>query len=344
MLTLNEIKEQYQSMGKSKEYLSQFVISIKSVLEENKDGIVIFLGCGSSYSLAKSCAQITMAGLGRVSLAIPAGEVLIHSGRFKDIYDNAVVVAITRSGETSEIIRAVEAIKNNNSNVKVVSMTCKVGTPIGSLSNVALEMPWAFDNSVCQTRTVSCLYFAWLYIIAELANDKDILSGLESVIGDGEKYLAQWEDKLKEIALLPWDHVVVLGDAEIGGICEEGSLAFKEICQLPSNYHHVLDLRHGPMVLIGKDTLVIMPLSSGSIELQKALLEDVKKKGATVIAYTNEEMPLDGVYNIYFGEALSYPVMGLPFILINQLVAYYKSIETGTNPDKPDGLAPWIQL
>lgn len=34
------------------------------------------------------------------------------------------------------------------------------------------------------------------------------------------------------------------GDAELCGICEEGALTFKEICQVDSNYYHLLDARH----------------------------------------------------------------------------------------------------
>jgi fructoselysine-6-P-deglycase FrlB-like protein len=259
------------------------------------------------------------------------------------MFKDAIVVAISRSGETSEILRALDAIKKY-ANIHVLGITCKENAPLGALSDVVLELPWAFDNSVCQTRTVSCLYFSWVYIVGKLSGDAGILADLQKVIDGGDAYLAQWEEKFKALAEKPWDHAVVLGDAEIGGVCEEGALAFKEICQLPSNFYHVLDVRHGPMVMIGEKTLVILPLSDHSKELQLALLEDVKKKGATIIAYTNKDEQLDGVMNVSFGQDLCYPVMALPVILIAQLVSYYKSLVTGTDPDNPTGLTAWIKL
>lgn len=343
MLTQQEIREQYTSMGQTKEYLSGHIDAIKKILDNNPESNLIFLGCGSSYSIAKSYAQNTMTGLKRVGLAMAAGDVLIHGDRYQAVFKNAIVVAISRSGETTEIIQAVAKIRNI-CKIQVISIVCKDNSAAGKISDLTLTMPWAFDNSVCQTRTVSCLYFAWLYIVGRLSENQTQLAELQLVIDHGDEYIKQWEAELEKMAALPWTHVVVLGDAELGGVCEEGSLTFKEICQLPSNYYHMLDSRHGPMVMIGKETLVIMPISDHSPELQKALLEDLKGKGAVVIAYTNEAMELDGICNIYFGKKLSYPVMGLPFLAINQLVSCFKSGETGVDPDQPDGLSPWIRL
>lgn len=343
MITLKEIKEQYHSMQKTQDYLSNHIDQLQTLLNDKPNSPLIFLGCGSSYSIGEACAQNTITGLGRLAASKTAGEVLIHAERYRTLFENAILVVITRSGETSEILRALDVIKKMTS-VKVVSLTCKKGSPLGKQSDIVLEMPWAFDNSVCQTRSVSCLYFSWVYIINKLTNNQAVLSDLQKVIDSGDAYLNQWEDQLKEIAQGSWNHVVVLGDAEIAGVCEEGALAFKEICQLPSNFYHLLDVRHGPMVLIGKDTLVIVPLSEHSAGLQHGLLRDILKKGATVITYTNQETPMDNVLNVYFGQDLSYPVMGLPLILIAQLVSYYKSIVTGTDPDHPTGLSAWIEL
>jgi fructoselysine-6-P-deglycase FrlB-like protein len=343
MLTLQEIKEQYCSMQKTEEYLFEKVEQVQILLNERPNRTIVFLGSGSSYSIGAACAQNTITGLGRLAVALTAGDVLINGERYKALFENAIIVAITRSGETSEILRALDALTKMYK-VQVISLICTEGSPLSKISDVALEMPWAFDNSVCQTRAVSCLYFSWISMIAQMTDNQTQKADLQKVISGGDAYIKRIEEPIKELAKLPWDHVVVLGDAEIAGVCEEGALAFKEICQLPSNFYHVLDVRHGPMVLIGEKTLVIMPLSDYSPELQRSLLEDIKEKGATVIVYTNQATELNGAINLYFGEELCYPVMGLPVIVIAQLISYYKSLITGTDPDNPTGLAAWIEL
>ena len=53
----------------------------------------------------------------------------------------------------------------------------------------------------------------------------------------------------QEVAQEEWESVVVLADSELDGIASEAAIAFVEIPQVHANYYHVLDVRHGPMVL-----------------------------------------------------------------------------------------------
>ena len=139
-------------------------------------------------------------------------------------------------------------------------------------------------------------------------------------------------------------HAVVLADAEIEGLAEEGALVFKEVCQLPSSYHHLLDVRHGPMVLIGNQTLVIAAPGKSS-ELERDLLRDAKAKGAFVVAFTDTATELEqGVMYSFFGQSLTHIAKGIPLIVLCQMIAYFKSLKTGADPDKPTGLDPWISL
>jgi len=205
-------------------------------------------------------------------------------------------------------------------------------------------MPWAFDHSVCQTRTVSCLYLFFLYCVANLAGDEKLTADLRAVVAGGPAFISDNEAALEAVALGDWTHAVVLGDAELAGLCEEGALVFKEICQVPSNYYHLLDVRHGPMVLIGEGTIVIAVISNVQNRLELDVLSDLVAKGATVVAYSDEPLMAPGVLSIAFGRRLEHPARGLPAIAVCQLMGFYKSRQTGADPDKPEGLSPWITL
>ena len=41
---------------------------------------------------------------------------------------------------------------------------------------------------------------------------------------------------------------------------------------------------------------------------------------------------------------VDYTVRGIYFIILNQLLSYYKAIKRGINPDQPEGLDAWINL
>ena len=339
-LTYKEICDTFNALQKTARYLEEKWGYIEAFLS-GKDRLV-FVGCGSSYYLARSMAIISSTA-GTPALAMAAGDILLHAGRYKKIFDGAAVISISRSGRTSELIMALDAIKDQGCNISVASLICADDTPLGAKSDALLSTPWAFDESVCQTRCVTNFYFMAVYIAAKMTGDKAALADLQKTIDNGPAYLDRAQAFARELSEKPWTHAVVLADGELEGLAEEGALAFKEICQLPSNYHHLLDVRHGPMVLIGKDTLVLIALGSNN-KLEHDLLRDVRGKGAVIAAFTDIDIRLDDACAISFGQPLPFAAMGIPFILLCQMISYYKSKATGADPDKPDGLDAWISL
>jgi len=340
-ITYKEMHDTFNALEKTATYLEKMWEDIKAFLKGKSR--FVFVGCGSSYSNAKSYAMMCSMGAGKPAMALAAGDILLHAERYKKVVDGAVVVFISRSGRTSELILALDALKALNLDFSILSIISADDTPLGEKSDFVLSTPWAFDESVCQTRCVTNAYFLAAYIAAKATGDEATLTDLQHMIAVGPEYMAKAEALAKELAVQQWTHAVVLADAELEGIAEEGSLVFKEVCQLPSSYHHVLDVRHGPMVLIGKETLVLVALGTEN-ELELNLLKDAKAKGATVIAFSDVAAELEGVRFSSFGKPLTHIAKGIPFIILCQMIAYYKSKETGADPDKPTGLDPWISL
>jgi len=342
-LTYKEMHDTFNALEKTANYIETRWADIASFFKSKNR--FVFIGCGSSYSNAKSFAMICNMHTGVPATALAAGDILLHTERYKKCIDGAGVVFISRSGRTSELIKVLDAMKAQNFNIKVASFVCADDTPLGEKSDLVLSTPWAFDESVCQTRCVTNAYFMAAYIAAKITDNNSVLTDLRLMITEGPAYMEKAETLAKELAVKPWTHAVVLADAELEGIAEEGSLVFKEVCQLPSSYYHLLDVRHGPMVLIGNETLVIVALGT-SCELEINLLNDIKAKGANVIAFTDDtDLPADlTVVVSRFDKKLSHIAKGIPVIILCQMIAYYKSKETGADPDKPTGLDAWISL
>lgn len=337
-ITYQEIKSQYEALNHTAKYVDEHMEELKPYITNKK--LLAFVGCGSSYSIAKSMAMTAnMFSMNAVALA--GGDVLIHAQAYKTMLNDGVIVIVSRSGSTSELMLMVEALKQAGCQFSVVSVACTEGSQLAKISQYCLEMPWAFDNSVCQTRTVSCLYFSVMYALHKLAGLDETL---KTAINGGEAFMNAHEPVLKEIGQKNWKSAVVLADAQLLGIAEEGALAYKEICQVPSNFYHMLDSRHGPMVLVDQDTLVVIALSDPANQYERALVEDVVKKGATAVVYSDMGANIPNTTDISFGSQLNHGARGIPFILINQLIAYYKSGVTGADPDKPSGLDAWIKL
>lgn len=336
-----EIHTQYDALNQTRWFVDE---QIEKITDLVASAPLVYIGSGSSYTIACSAALMARLRLGRPAIAIAAGDLLLHMDTYRPVLQDCVLVALSRSGETSEVVHSIDAMRAAGIRFRVLGVSCTASSTLSGQSDLKLDMPWAFDESVCQTRTVSCLFFFCSYMTAKLACDEALIRDLVKAIEGGPGYMRRIEPVLEEVARLPWTHAVVLGDAELSGLCEEGALAFKEICQLPSNYYHLLDVRHGPMVLVGPETLVIAVFSSNDSELELALVRDALKKGAMVVVYSDLPLNLPGAVAISFGEALMPPARGIPAIAVCQLISYHKSFLTGANPDKPDGLSPWIKL
>lgn len=337
-LTYNEILDTFNALKKTAVYIENIWKNIEAFFMDCKR--FVFIGCGSSYSLAKSMSVMTFMNTGFQSSAMAAGDILLNAGRYEKCFRNAVIVCVSRSGRTSEMLMALEELKSRGCTFKVLSLVCADDTPLAEKSNFTLSMPWAFDNSVCQTRCVTNFYFAAVYIISKLTGNQTVLNDLEHIVNNGPEFIKTAESLSEELSVHPWTHCVVLADAELEGLAEEAALAFKEICQLPSNYYHLMDLRHGPMVLLGEKTLVLAVLGSKN-DLELKLIQDIKNKNSEIITFS--DLPMEQL-SISYGHSLSYISCGIPFIILCQMIAYKKSLQTGADPDKPSGLEAWIKL
>lgn len=342
-LTEKEIFGQYEALRQTFDYLNNKEESIRELVAHHDRKSLTFIGCGSSYCLCVSGAKSTTLRSGLSANAIAAGDLLINFDQYRDLLKDTVIVAPSRSGGTSEVILAVKKAKAEG--VPVIGITAKSDSQLGELADLNLELPWAFDESVCQTRTVTNLYAANLLLIAIIAGDEFLINEIGQAISGGDAFMSKYIDLAREIAQHDWENAVVLADSELEGIAAEAAIALTEIPLVHANYYHVLDVRHGPMVLIDNQTLVIAVLSPAESTLQKKLVEDLRGKGARVLTISQEgQGPWNADWEVYTPVYKNIGVMGIPFIFIPQVIGLYKALSKGLNPDLPPGLEPMIDL
>ena len=343
-LTEREIFAQYEALAKTYDAMASSRGRLEAFLKKSGRGKIIFTGCGSGYSLAKSAAAIARVRLDASVYAFAAGDLLLNYEAYARLLKDAVLVVLSRSGSTSEVVMLLEKARRGLG-VPCLSVCAKEKTPLAALSDEVVEIPWAFDESVCQTRCVSNLYLAGAMLAGFLAEDAALLESLANVVGRGDAYMREHCGALQSLADREWGKVVVLADGELEGIAEEGALAFTEIALMPSSYYHLLDVRHGPMVLVDGGTLVIAALTPGGAGLQDALLQDIKKRGATLVVFSDRASAAPHAdYSVNVPPEKSFAAQGIPFVFLAQALSLFKALHNGVDPDKPAGLAPWIKL
>ena len=344
-LTYKEMKNQYQALQKTYEYIIAQKEEIKEFFKKHSPKSMTYIGCGSGFCLCQSGELTAKTRLGIPATALPAGDIMLNYSSYKEVLKGTMIITPSRSGSTSEVIKAIENIKLYMSG-PVFAISCVKDSLLSKIADYVLELPWAYDESVCQTRSVTNLYTANLILVAILAGDTKLLENIQTAIKLGEDFMDKYEEPIKNAVSGNWINTVILADGEMQGIASEGAMAFTEIAQVHTNYYHLLDSRHGPMVLIDKDTLVVAALSSNGVKYQKDLISDIIKRGSTVITYAdNSSEAIEGVsLHVCSEHGLDPAVCGIPFIFIIQIAALTKAKQKGLNPDDPSGLVAWVKL
>lgn len=343
-LTEKEILDTPRALKRTCRYFEERSAEHKNFFARNPQRKFAFLGCGSSYMLAKGAAALFASLPDTAAVAVPAGDYLLAPRDWREALQGAIVVTLSRSGRTSELVLAVREIRRTLG-CPVVSISARQRNELTPLSEQEIVLDWCYDESVCQTRTVTNFYAATLLLAAAYIGDPSIADAVHIAADGCGAFQENNRAALERLALLPWNSVVVLADGPLCGIAEEGALAFTEISMLCGRYFHVLDYRHGPIVIGGKDTLTVMVLRPEEEKLQKSMVEDVLAKGGPVVTVSGRpENTWGGAENFHIEGLENFAAWGIPFIYICQMLALLKAMALGGNPDAPQGLDPYITL
>lgn len=342
-LTEKEILDTPNALKQTYSYVCEKSEEIKAFFEKNNRKFTFF-GCGSSYMLSKSAAALFASYENTSAAAIAAGEYIVDPDFWKETVRDSIVVTISRSGKTSEMVKAVKHIKETLG-CNVISISMKDNNDIMPMSQLNITLDWCYDNSVCQTRTVTNLYTAILLLASYYANDEALRLSVKAACETNEKFMAENRETLEKIASLDWEDVTVLADGPVRGIAEEGALAFTEIAMLTGRYFPMLDYRHGPVVISNEKSLTIMLINPAEDSLQKDMVADVISHGGPVVVVSKHK---DNIYgataHIQIDGIEKFAAWGIPFIYISQMTSLIKSVNMGGNPDAPKGLDAFIIL
>jgi len=216
---------------------------------------VAAIGCGTSLYIAQAYAAVREAGGHGETDPFPASE--IPSGRAYD-----AVLAISRSGTTTEVLDAVADAERRTRTVAVSAVT---GSPLAQAVSRAVLLPFADERSVVQTRFATA---ALVVLRAHLGTDP----------GDAAAAAARILDEPLPVEPDAYERFHCLGRGWTVGLASEAALKLREAARAWSEAYPAMEYRHGPIALADEQTLVV---AIGDIDA--ALLADVRATGATVL-------------------------------------------------------------
>lgn len=312
---------------------------LQSWLENGAFDNIIVTGCGSTYYLALTAARL-LRQAGCHALACPAAELLLHSDNICIPSQRYLLLCISRSGTTTETLRAQEHFKAKVRG-PVATVTCDSGSPLASESELVISIDAAQEASVAQTRSFSSMAVVIQLMAAHLAGyNLDDSHPLPDVCRGLLESHADLARSLGENSAI--EKFFFLGSDALYGIACEAMLKMKEMSLAYSEAYHTLEFRHGPMSMVGEDSLVIGLISPGAARQEIRVLDEMAEMGARVLAIGQAPANLHDKIILPADLSLwSTPVLYLPVL---QLLAYHRAIYNGCDPDKPQNLSAVISL
>jgi fructoselysine-6-P-deglycase FrlB-like protein len=190
---------------------------------------IAVVGCGTSWFMAQSYAALReTAGLG-ITDSFAASEAFVDR-------DYDAIVAITRSGTTTEVLELLDGIRASGSRARTVGIVGDPETPLVDLVDDVVKLPFADEKSVVQTRFATT---ALAFVRASLGEN------LDTAIADAA---AAVDEELPE-TLVSAEQYSFLGTNWTVGLAHEAALKMREASQSWTESYPAKEYRHGPIAI-----------------------------------------------------------------------------------------------
>lgn len=337
--TLKEIHEQpiivekvgVQNLDKIKEFCN--------ILRNSKT--VFITGSGTSYHCALIAKHI-LSNFAKIHAETVVSSEFQYS--LGGIDSTSVLLALSQSGETADVLQAVNAAKGMGA--KVLSI---VNVPTSSLARISdsfLTIECGPEIGVAATKSFTAQLSLTFMIVDTLcngylgfkANKQFLVSALHEALAA--------ENKIHSIAgkLRDARDIYVLGRSIHYPIALEGALKIKELSYIHLEGIAAGELKHGPLALIdGNSYAIIINPNDTTSDNNIASAHEIKARGATIIGISNTP---NEVYDIFIKIPfvkcnIIYPIIE---VLPLQILAYYLSLVKNVDPDYPRNLAKSVTV
>ena len=335
--TLKEIKEQPKIIHST---LSQNKLILEKVAEELSNANNIYItAAGTSYHSCLIMKQLIATFLRKPSEAIISSEFSYHADLLND---NDVLLTISQSGETADVLSAVQEAKLRNT--KIISLVNAPGSSLIRESDISIPLNCGPEIGVAATKSFTSQLAIMYLIVLTMARDminSDVLFDLEDLMGK----IIDLDDQLKKLALdlKSCDDFYFIGRGLHYPISLEGALKLKELSYVPAEGFPAGELKHGTLALVEEKTpvFVINP-SDDSYTNTLNNAAEMKARGATIIGVS--DLP-NQLYDIHIplpkAQSLLYPIIE---VIPLQFFAYHMAVVKQRNPDFPRNLAKSVTV
>ncbi len=302
---------------------------------------VVIIACGTSRHAALVGRYLFSNLTGIFCEVVMAAEFEYFSN---SVDRNTVVIAISQSGETADVLAGVKMAKSQGA--RVISMVNVPGSSLARMSDRLMYLNCGPEVSVAATKSFIAQLVLFYLLTYTMLNQTE----------KARKMLREIANQIKENMLTNGTEIRCLGEqlADTSvfyflarginfAIALEGALKMKEVSYIHAEGMPAAELKHGTLALIDKDTpvLAICPVDNTYSDTISNAME-TKSRGAFVIGLSDQNNEIFDMWiKIPKVDEVFYPLVTMVPL---QLLAYYAAIGRGKDPDRPRNLAKSVTV
>ena len=302
---------------------------------------VVITACGTSRYAALVGRYLFSEVANKFCDVVMASEFHYFS---ESVDKNTLVIAVSQSGETADVIEGVKRAKANGA--RIISIVNRPGSILCRMSDSVVHLNCGPEIAVAATKSLISqlaifylLSFAMVNQFEQVVTSlRDIANELTRMLGGNGTRLERLAEKLKKSR----DFYYIARGINFP-IASEAALKLKEISYIHAEGLPAGELKHGTLALIEEETPVvaICPNDHTFYETLDNGME-AKSRGAFIIGVSDIE---DDLYDFWIEipqvDRLFYPLVS---IVPLHLLAYYIATKGGKDPDKPRNLTKSVTV
>ncbi|WP_274362194.1 SIS domain-containing protein [Paenibacillus thermotolerans] len=345
-LTYPEISSQDTAVQKALEQLRVSKEWIANYLANPKYDEVIFIGSGSSYYQALTMASTYRKWTGKSASAHPSSEIFLFRDAAAAQNKQYLLVGVSRSGESSEVILALESVASLP-NWDTCGITCYESSKMASMTE-CLVSPAGKEQSTVMTKSLSSMTFMMQAAIAAAAGSSAHEAEMEQTAALVGPVTKQADPFIKQLVDgHSFNKIIYLGMGAYYGLALEAGLKLKEMSYAWTESYGTLEFRHGPKSIVDPGTLVTVLLSEQARGYELKVAEEMKQYGATILLIASEAGDDTAFADAVFetgGRQLSDEARSVLCLPAVQYFGYYTALKNNVDPDHPRNLTQVVKI
>jgi glutamine---fructose-6-phosphate transaminase (isomerizing) len=336
---IKEINEQPEVVRR---IVAEGIEPVRRLAELIRQSYGTFLVGSGTSSFAALSGSYLFSRIARRHVNFTVGSEFKYHEHF--LTDRSLVVALSQSGETADVIEAVMAAKARGA--KIAALVNVPGSTLDRMADYSVHLNAGPEQCVLSTK-------AYVAKVAILLLTAHILNGSEhagreilwqSVDGIEQLLSPIASDHLRAVAgkIVEHEHCYIIGRGLSYPTALEAALKIKEVSYIHAEGFAGGELKHGVIALIdhGTPAIVFSPLDETRDDILSGAME-MKSRGAVIIGVSPED---DEVFDVHVPVADVGDGSPIVNVVPAQILGYQLALMRDLDPDKPRNLAKSVTV